>query len=385
MIYLEFVPCYLVIYIRMRIVLTGGGTGGHLTPLVAVADKLKAKLGGDCQILYIGSGAEMEKRIMGEEGIPVKFVMSGKLRRYFSMENIIDIFKVPIGFVQSLWILLRFMPDAIFSKGGYVAVPIVLAAWIYRIPILMHESDSTPGLANQFLSRFASRIAVAYPAAEEYFPREKTALVGNPIRQQITEGDALMFRKESGFTESKKIIMVLGGSQGSQIINDAIVKILPQLLFNYQVIHQTGEANYESVVKEAAFMGIKAGREGYYAVPFMSANKLRDAFAASDLIISRAGATFITEIAANAKPAILVPISKSANDHQRMNAYALAQIGAALVLEETNLGEHILMDKISKVFSDDQLNQTMIEKIKTFYHPNAADVIANSVIELGRS
>lgn len=369
----------------MRIVLTGGGTGGHLTPLVAVADKLKSKLGPDCQFLYIGSGAEIEKRIMTEEGIPMKFVMSGKFRRYFSFQNFVDFFKIPIGFVQALWILLRFMPDAVFSKGGYVAVPIVMAAWFYRIPILMHESDSTPGLANQFLARFASRIAVAYPSAEEYFPREKTALVGNPIRKQITEGDAILFRKEAGFTESKKTILVLGGSQGSQIINDAIVKILPQLLFHYQIIHQTGEINFENVVREAAFMGIKAGREGYCAVPFMNANKLRDAFALSDLVISRAGATFITEIAANEKPAILIPISNSANDHQRMNAYALAKIGAALVLEETNLGEHILMEKIGNILNDENLHRTMTEQIKTFYHPNAADVIANSVIEIGRS
>lgn len=369
----------------MRIVLTGGGTGGHLTPLVAVAEKIKVKLGGEVEFLYIGSGAEMEKKIMSEEGIPAKFVMSGKMRRYFSFQNFIDLFKLPIGFVQSLWILLRFMPDAIFSKGGYVAVPIVLAAWIYRIPILMHESDSTPGIANQFLARFANRIAVAYPSAEEYFPAKKTALVGNPIRQQIIDGDAVIFRKEIGFTQSKKTILILGGSQGSQIINEAIIKVLPQLLSHYQIIHQTGEANYESVVKEAAFMGIKAGREGYYPVAFMNANKLRDAFALSDLIISRAGATFISEIAANGKPAILIPLSQSANDHQRMNAYSLAKIGAALVLEEMNLGEHILMEKISNILSDDQLYFTMSEKIKTFHHPNAAEVIANGIIEIARS
>ncbi|EKE25168.1 MAG: Undecaprenyldiphospho-muramoylpentapeptide beta-N-acetylglucosaminyltransferase [uncultured bacterium] len=369
----------------MRIVLTGGGTGGHLTPLVAVAGRIKAKLGGEVQFLYVGSGADLEKKIMNEEGIPCKFVMSGKIRRYFSIDNFIDVFKVPVGLVQSLWILLRFMPDAIFSKGGYVAVPIVIAAWIYRIPILMHESDSAPGIANQFLSKFANRIAVAYPSAEQYFPKEKTALVGNPIRQEMIEGDALILRKEIGFTESKKTILILGGSQGSQVINDAIVKILPQLLLHYQIIHQTGEANYQDVVREAAFMGIKAGHGGYYAAAFMNANKLRDSFALSDIVISRAGATFITEIAANGKPAILIPISRSANDHQRMNAYALAQIGAAQVLEETNLGEHILIEKINKILSDEQLYIGMSEKIKTFYHPNAADVIANGIIEIARS
>lgn len=369
----------------MRIVLTGGGTGGHLTPLVAIANKLKGKLGPEAQFLYIGSGAPMEKQMMTEEGIQAKFVLSGKMRRYFSFQNFIDVFKIPIGFLQSLWILLWFSPDVIFSKGGYVAIPIVMAAWIYRIPIMIHESDAVPGVANKFLAKFANRIAVAYPSAEEYFPREKTALIGNPIRFQVLEGDATIMREKLRFTQSKKVVLVLGGSQGSQAINNAIVKILPQLLHQFQIIHQTGQEHFEEIVKEAAFLGIKSGHEGYFAIPFLNANDLRDAFALSDLVISRAGATFITEIAANEKPAILIPISESANDHQRMNAYALAQIGAALVLEESNLGEHILMEKIEKIMTDQELRQSMTQKIKTFYHPNAAEIISNSIIEIARS
>lgn len=369
----------------MRILLAGGGTGGHLFPLVAVAEKIKEKLGSEAEFLYIGSGAEMEKKIMDEQGIRSKHVLSGKFRRYFSFQNFIDIFKLPIGFLQSLWILLFWMPDAVFSKGGYVAVPVVLAAWIYRIPIVIHESDSIPGVANQFLAKYANRVAVAYPSAEQYFSKEKVALVGNPIRFQVTDGDPIMLRRELGFTESKKIILILGGSQGSKIINDAIVNILPQLLRQYQIIHQTGENNYESVVREAALQGIKVGHDGYWATPFMNANRLRDSFAASDLVISRAGATFITEIAANGKPAILIPLDGSANDHQRMNAYSLAEVGGALVLEETNLGEHILNEKISQILNDDELRKAMSEKIKTFYHPAAADMIASGIIELARA
>lgn len=369
----------------MKIVLTGGGTGGHLTPLVAVADKLRSKLGSEADILYVGSGAELERKIMSEKGIPAKFVVSGKMRRYFSLLNFVDFFKIPIGFVQSLWLLLRFMPDVIFSKGGYVAVPIVLAAWVYRIPIMIHESDSAPGIANQFLAKFANRIAVAYPSAEEYFPKEKTALVGNPIRFQITEGDPVMLRRELEFTQSRKTLLILGGSQGSQVINDAIVRILPQLLQHFQVIHQTGQDNFENVLHQAAEMGVKAGHGGYYATAFMNENKLRDAFALSDLVISRAGATSITEIAANGKAAILIPIAASANDHQHMNAYALAKIGAALVVEEANLGEHILFERINQILDNSELQQSMIEKIKTFYHPAAAEVIANSIIEIAKT
>jgi UDP-N-acetylglucosamine--N-acetylmuramyl-(pentapeptide) pyrophosphoryl-undecaprenol N-acetylglucosamine transferase len=247
---------------------------------------------------------------------------------------------------------------------------------------MIHESDSTPGIANQILSKFANRIAVAYPTSEDYFPKEKTALVGNPIRHQITDGDGRALQREIGFTESRKTIMILGGSQGSNVINSAIIKILPRLLQKFQIIHQTGSANYENVISEAAYMGVKAGHGGYWAVPFLNSGKLCDSFALSDLIISRAGASSITEIAANGKPAILIPISESANDHQRMNAYALAQIGAALVLEETNLGEHIFMEKIEKILGDEELQRGMTEKIKTFYHPNASDVIANGIIEL---
>jgi UDP-N-acetylglucosamine--N-acetylmuramyl-(pentapeptide) pyrophosphoryl-undecaprenol N-acetylglucosamine transferase len=368
----------------MRIILTGGGTGGHLYPLVAVAEKIKEKLGPEVEFLYIGSGAEMEKKVMLEEGIQGKHVLSGKMRRYFSFMNLVDMFKLPIGFVQSLAILLWYMPDAIFSKGGYVAVPVVMAAWIYRIPVMMHESDSIPGIANQFLSKFSSRIAVAYLSAENYFPKEKTALVGNPIRYQVTDGDAHMLRRELQFTESKKTILVLGGSQGSQIINDSILHILPKLLFKYQIIHQTGEANYKHVIDEASLQGIKKGHDGYAVYPFMNANQLRDSFALCELVISRAGATFITEIAANAKPSILIPLDGSANEHQRMNAYEIAKVGGALVLEETNLGEHILMQKIEDILSNDELRNSMIEEVKTFYHPQAAEVIANGIIELAR-
>ena len=319
---------------------------------------------------------------MTQENIPTKFIKTAKLRRYFSIENITQLWKLPIGFVQSLWYLWQFMPDVVFSKGGYVAVPAVLAARIYRIPVLIHESDAVPGLSNQFLGKYASRIAVSYPSAEEYFPRERTALVGNPVRKEITGGDAYILRKTLHFTESRKTILILGGSQGSKNLNDAIVRILPQLLSRFQVIHQTGQANYEYVTQFAASQGIKAGHEGYYAAAFLDSNRLRDSYALADLVISRAGATSIAEIAANEKPSILVPLEGSANDHQRMNAYALAKIGAAVVLEENNLGEHMLMEKINTIFENDDLRNALMKNIQAFHHPGAAEVIANGLIEL---
>jgi UDP-N-acetylglucosamine--N-acetylmuramyl-(pentapeptide) pyrophosphoryl-undecaprenol N-acetylglucosamine transferase len=366
----------------MRIVLAGGGSGGHLFPLVAVAKKLRDLLGSDCELLYVGTGGDLEKDTMEKEGIPAKHVLSGKKRRYFSFQNLIDPLKIPIGIIQSLWILLWFMPDAVFAKGSYASVPVVIAAWIYHIPVLIHESDAVPGTANQLMAKFANRVAASYPHAEQYFPAHDVALTGNPIREGIDQGDVEILRQRLGLTESKPIILVMGGSQGSRIINNAIIKILPQLLQRVQVVHQTGEKNYDDVVRFAAEFGIKAGHDGYAPIKFMDADLIRHAYAGANLVISRAGANSISEIAANGKPAILIPLESAANDHQAMNAYELARVGGALVLEESNLGEHILFDKINKLLDDPELCQNMGDKIRSFYHPEAAEKIAHGLIEL---
>lgn len=367
----------------MRILLTGGGSGGHVFPLIAVAKKIKEKLGAESDLLYVGSGAKIEKETMQSEGIPAKYILSGKVRRYFSPLNVLDLFKIPVGFVQSLFILLRFMPDAVFSKGGYVSVPVVIAAWIYRIPIIIHESDAIPGTSNRILEKFSTRVAVAYPSAQNYFEAAKTAMVGNPVREGINQGDKEEARRAFNFTESKPVILVLGGSQGSEIINEAIIRILPKLIQYSQIIHQTGENNFEKVVHSAGEQGIKAGRDGYFAAPFLDFEVIKKAYALADLIISRAGANIIAEIAASAKPSILIPLENSAQDHQRMNAYALAEIGATLVLEESNLGENMLFQKTEKILFDESIRKDMSQKISAFYHPKAAEYIAEGIIELG--
>jgi UDP-N-acetylglucosamine--N-acetylmuramyl-(pentapeptide) pyrophosphoryl-undecaprenol N-acetylglucosamine transferase len=366
----------------MRIVLTGGGTGGHLFPLLSVAKKLKEKIGDEVEFLFIGSGAEIEREAMKKEGLRAKFIMAGKMRRYFSWRNFIDVFKVPIGFIQALWILLIFMPDAVFSKGGYVSLPVIIASWLYRIPVLIHDSDALPGTANQFLARFSERIAVSYPGAEKYFPPPKTSLIGNPVREELLNGDAAAARKFFDFTESKPIVLVIGGSQGSQTINEAVIRILPKLLMRAQVVHQTGINNYDRVVHEAGEFGIKAGREGYYPIKFLEGDIFRNALAAADVIVSRAGANSIADAASNMKPAILIPLERSANNHQRMNAYEIAKVGGAIVLEETNLGEHMLFKKIEEILGNVELRKNMVEKIKAFYHPQASVHLAEGLIEL---
>ena len=366
-----------------RIVLTGGISGGHTFPLVAVARALRKKLSNNVEFLFIGSEGSFENDAMIQENILTKYVLTGKWRRYFSLWNIIDPFKIPIGFIQALWHLLIFMPDAVFSKGGSASVPVVLAAWVYRIPVFIHDSDAVAGRANRFLARFASRVAIAYPGAYNFFPVRKTVLTGNPIREELLLGEGDRFVKQFGLSLEKPILLVLGGSQGAQTLNAAILRILPQLLEkNIQVVHQTGNKNYENIVSSVETYGLKIGESGYVPRAFLSVFELADALKVATLVLSRAGAGSIAELAATKKASILVPLLGAANDEQRMNAYDVAALGGALVLEDTNLGEHILLEKIQEFLSQPELMRSMGEKLSPFYHPDAADVIARGVYDL---
>ncbi|MFA5993789.1 MAG: undecaprenyldiphospho-muramoylpentapeptide beta-N-acetylglucosaminyltransferase [Parcubacteria group bacterium] len=364
----------------MKIALIGGGSGGHLMPLIAVARKIKEKV-PETIFLYIGPVGKMETEIMNGEGIPSKYIKVGKLRRYFSFQNFTDIFRFAIGFLQSMWILFVEMPDAVFSKGGYASLPVALAAWVYRIPVLIHESDAVPGLANSILGKFANRVAVSYASAEEEFLAAEVVLTGNPLREDINQGEAQKAREAFSLDAEKKIILVLGGSQGARTINNRVLSVLPELLEKYQVIHQTGEANFAEVQHRAGELGYKIGREGYYAMPFIG-SEMKDIYAVSDLVISRAGANSIAEIAANQKPAILIPLQDSANDHQRMNAYSLAKVGACIVLDENNLGKHIFLSRIEEIMNDEHLRQKLAKNIQSFYHPDATERIAKGVLEM---
>lgn len=363
----------------MRIVLTGGGTGGHIYPLVAVARKLREK---NIEVVFVGPAGDLEKKAMDEERIKVMHVSAGKLRRYFSFKNILDFFKIPFGIIKALFVMLLIMPDAVFSKGGYASFPIVVAAWLYRIPILTHESDSIPGIANRIIGKLSKRVAVSYPRARRYFRESKVLLTGNPTRENILQGDKSRALEKIGFSDQKYITLILGGSQGARNINIAITNILPDLLRMSQVIHQTGINNYEEVVHRAGVKGIKAGREGYYPTPFIEAQDLGDFLAASDLVISRAGSNSISDIAAYKKVSLLIPLGNSANNHQSMNAYAIAEAGGALVLEESNLGEHILMEKVTKLLTDTNLRQTMSQNVAPFYHSNATDKIVEGILDM---
>ena len=367
---------------EIRIVLTGGVSGGHTFPLIAVSRALKQASSEPLKLLYIGTKGPFEDVLISGEGIPAKYIFTGKWRRHFSMLNFLDLFKLPIGFFQAWWHLFIFMPDAVFAKGGSVSVPVGVAAWTLHIPIVIHDSDAVAGRANRFLSKIAARIAVAYPTAKEFFPEAKTALTGNPVREEILSGDPSRARSRHHLSEGKPLVLVLGGSQGARSLNVAVARILPSLLHVAQVLHQTGAGNFDETVRLAGELGIKAGREGYIPVPFLTSQELADALALAEVVVSRAGAGSITELAAIGKVVILVPLLSAANDEQRMNAYEVARFGGALVLEEGNLGEHLFLSKVEELLANADLRAKMSEKIKLFYNPEAANAIASGILSL---
>lgn len=363
-----------------RIVLAGGVSGGHTFPLLAVAHSLRKRFPDGVDFLFIGSKGQIESQSMADENIPAQYVWTGKMRRYFSLLNFSDPFKVPIGVIQALWKLFVYMPDVVFAKGGSASVPVVIAAWIYQIPVVIHDSDAVAGRANRFLARFATRIAIAYPSAEKYFPKGKTALTGNPVREEILQGDVTRAMSTFGLGSQKPTLLILGGSQGATILNESVLRILPELLRQgIQIIHQTGKENYEAILSVVRENGIEPVTSGYVVRDFLTVTELADALAVASLVLSRAGAGSIAELAATKKAVILVPLLNAANDEQRMNAYDIAGIGGAIVLEEPNLGEHILLQKINELMGNQELRMAMGEKIHVFYHPDAADTLADGL------
>ncbi len=365
----------------MKILLTGGGTGGHLYPLLAVAEEIKKIKGAEAEILFIGPVNEFSKRILEKNGIRIKGILAAKWRRYWSFENILDIFKFPVGLIQSLIYVLIFMPDVVFSKGGYGSVAPTLAARLYWIPVLIHESDVLPGKANLWMGKIADKIAVSFESSKEYFNARKVFTAGNPVRKNIQRGDSKKAVDFFNLDLEKQTILIMGGSQGSKIINERILEILPSLLKSYQVIHQVGAGNLSEVEKMAGERGIKVERSDYHPYEFLG-EEIIHAYRVCDLIISRAGAGSITEIAAVGKPSILVPLRKSAGGHQLYNAHIIAKSGGALVIEESNLRGDLLLNKIYEIMEGAELREKMSRAITQFYFPNSAEKLAEALIYL---
>lgn len=374
----------------IRILLTGGGSGGHVYPLVAVAreiERLTIENNKLIELYYLGP-VSRHSSSLESAGVRVRKLIYGKLRRYASIANIIDIPKFFIGIFQALFRLYFIMPNVIFSKGGTGALAVILAGWFYRIPVIIHESDAIPGLNNSISSRFAARIAVSFEKALEFFPPEKTALVGNPIRKELIQNIPTpeAAKDELRFIAEEPITLVIGGSQGSERLNNFVLANLKELLDLTQVLHQTGEANFAKIEKLGlAALGGRAetpeGRRRYQAVPYLDKD-LKIALAASDLVITRAGSGTIFEIAAFGKPAILIPLPESANDHQRANAYEFSKLGGAIVLEEQNLLPRIFLGHVRGILGTPGEAERMGGANRKLIKPDAAEIMAKEILKL---
>lgn len=368
----------------MNILFTGGGTAGHVFPIIAIVRKIKENPNAkNIKFFYIGPKDEFSASLLAQEGIQVRQIFAGKIRRYFSLKNIVDlVFKTPVGFFQAFYYIFVISPDLIFSKGGYGSVPSALAGWILLTPIILHESDVAPGLANKIVSKMAIEVFTAFPVEKTgYFPAEKMLSVGNPIREEICNGDKNKAREMFSLTGGKPLVLIIGGSQGAQRINNVILAVLPGLLEKFEIIHQTGRANFAQVSAEAKVI-MKEGQEKYYhPVEFLNENELPHVYKASDIIVSRSGAGSIFEIAAVGKPSILVPLANSAQDHQTKNAYVYSANGAAIVMEELNFTPHFLMERLEYLFSKPEEMKKMGEKAKSLSKPDAAKVVAEYLVE----
>ncbi|MFA6354889.1 MAG: UDP-N-acetylglucosamine--N-acetylmuramyl-(pentapeptide) pyrophosphoryl-undecaprenol N-acetylglucosamine transferase [Candidatus Paceibacterota bacterium] len=372
----------------MKILLTGGGTGGHFYPLIAIAEKLieiadKKKI-IDLKLYYM-SVSPYDKRMLFENSIIYVQIPCGKMRTYFSIKNFFDIFTTATGMFFGLISMFFIYPDVVISKGGYAAFPAVFAAKLLRIPVIVHESDSYPGRLNVWTAQFAQKVAISWPEAIEYLPKEKTALTGQPIRKNILygsrEGAHEFFKLNSGIP----IILVLGGSLGAESINNIFIEILPELLTRYQIIHQTGINNIDDVSSRSKLvMENNKNISHYVAIPTLNNLATRMAAGIADVIVSRAGSQ-IFEIASWGIPSIIIPRNNSNGDHQRKNAYNYARTGACEVIDETNLTPHVLISEIDKLMTNKEKRDSMKKNALSFASPDAAEKIANEAIMIAES
>ncbi|MDB5254669.1 MAG: UDP-N-acetylglucosamine--N-acetylmuramyl-(pentapeptide) pyrophosphoryl-UDP N-acetylglucosamine [Candidatus Nomurabacteria bacterium] len=371
----------------MKILLIGGGTGGHFYPLIAIAEELNRiadeEKFANFKLYYMSTDAYNQKEL-DEQFITFIPVTAGKLRVYFSFQNFIDLFKTAFGTIGAIFKLFSLYPDVIISKGGYAAFPVLVAAKLLRIPVIVHESDTVPGRVNKWSGKFARRVALSYPEAAQYFDEKKIAVTGQPVRKAIafvaTEGAKEFFELDATIP----VIGVIGGSQGAKIINDTITSILPELVQKYQIIHQAGPKNFEETKTDAeVLLGDDTRRTRYKIFPYLNDLQTKMFGGAVDIIISRAGSS-LYEIAAWGKPSIIIPIpeSNSHGDHQRKNAYHYARTGACVVIEQANLTPSVLKSEIDLLLTHKDQYDAMAERAKGFYKADAGRLIAAEAVSI---
>ncbi|MCS7183961.1 MAG: UDP-N-acetylglucosamine--N-acetylmuramyl-(pentapeptide) pyrophosphoryl-undecaprenol N-acetylglucosamine transferase [Patescibacteria group bacterium] len=372
---------------EIRLCLTGGATGGHFFPLIFVAQKFKeemVKRNWRYKIFYLGANP-FDEDLMKNKGIEVFKIPAGKLRRYFDPLNFFDFLKFPLGFFISLFRLYILMPNVIFSKGGFGSLEVILAGWLLRIPIIIHESDTIPGRSNFWAGKFANLIGVNFEETKKFFNTNKTALIGQPLNPDFSKinpnfDDYRKFNLDS----NEKIVLILGGSQGSQKINEAIIFSLNKLLKNCQVVHQLGKKMFQEYSQIAAgyiLENVPMRKNFYHPIDFIDNNDLIKLMKMSHLIVARAGAGTIFEIAACGKPSILIPLKKEVGgEHQIKNAYYYADNGATIVIEEENLFPDLLATIIIKTLNDTQLLKEMRENALKFSKIEATEKIVREII-----
>ena len=325
-----------------RILLTGGGTAGHVTPNIALLPRLR-ELG--YEISYMGSYDGIEKKLIEEFEIPYYGISSGKLRRYFDPKNFTDPFKVIKGYGEARSILKKLKPDVLFSKGGFVSVPVVLAARHFKIPAIIHESDMTPGLANKLCIPSAWKVCCNFPETLQYLPKEKAVLTGSPIRQELLKGDALKALRFTGLSPDKPVILVMGGSLCAAAVNEAVRSVLPRLLKDYHVIHLCGKGKLDPSL---------SGLSGYVQYEYIK-SELKDLFALCEIVISRAGANAICELLALRKPSLLIPLpAASSRGDQLLNARSFEKQGFSMVLEEEQITPDSLLSAVHTLYENRQ-------------------------------
>lgn len=373
----------------MKILLTGGGTGGHFYPLIAVAEDIKELCKKekilDPQLYFMAPEPYNAKELFDHE---ITFIpcMAGKRRvaaQGFSLIlNFIDMFKMGLGVLSAIGKLYTLFPDVVFAKGGYTSFPALMAARILGIPVIIHESDSVPGRVNLWAGKFADRIAISYKEAAEYFPLNKTAYTGNPVRRDIRQPLTTGAFEYLNLELDVPVIVILGGSQGARIINDALLSALPHLVDKYQIIHQTGKGNFKEVSTTAnVILEGNPHINRYHPFDYLNTLAMRMVAGVATIIISRGGST-IFEIALWGAPSILVPITTSNGDHQRKNSYNYAREGGAIVIEEANLSPEIIVNELERMIGNPAILEKMRAGAKKFAKPDSSEVIAKEILKI---
>lgn len=366
----------------MKIVFTGGGTGGHFYPIIAVAEQVNNIVDeeniADVELYYFAD-KPYNKDLLYENALKFKKIRAGKLRTYFSLQNLNDIVTTFFGIFDAFFALLSIFPDVIFSKGGYVAFPTMVAAKILKIPVIIHESDSVPGRVNVWSSKFAKRVAVSYEQDGEYFDTKKVVHTGQPIRSDFESKSKEGAHSFLGLSPDVPVVWVLGGSQGSETINNVVGSALRELLPKYQIIHQTGEKNYDAIkLLTEATLQDEEYKNRYKIIPHLNYLSMKMAAGVADVVISRAGST-IFEIANWNLPSIIIPLPSAHKNHQLKNAYNYSREGACVVIEENNLSDDQLVFEINRIYDNESVRDAIIEGTKRFDIPDAARKIAEEI------